>query len=170
MDSPLNNDWLDEVARRRISPEEAARLRRELATRPAELRRLEAELVLNAAMEGAPAPKASSNFTHRVWEEIDRDPKRESFFGRLFANFKLPRFSVAKLAFAGTAAVALVFGWHRLEVRHNVVLARNAAEISEAASVPGVAMLRDFEAIQLLDTKSTPDDVDLIEALRENEP
>ena len=170
MHSPLNNDWLDEAARRRVGPEEAARWRRELASRPAEVRRLDEELALNEALDRSPAPRPSSNFTARVLDEIGRDPRRESFLGRLFHRFGTVRLPLARLAFAGTAAVALVVGWHRFEARQNVLLARNAAEISEAVSVPGVAVLRDFEAVQLLDTKSSPDDVDLIGALRENEP
>lgn len=45
--SPLNQDWLDEVAQRRLTADEAARWRHQLSERPSEARRLEEELALN---------------------------------------------------------------------------------------------------------------------------
>jgi hypothetical protein len=39
-----------------------------------------------------------------------------------------------------------------------------------AAEMPGVAVLQDFEAVQWLETRSAPDDVALMQALREDAP
>ena len=66
MESPLNQDWLDEVARRDLTPEEASRWRRELSERPSEARRLDEELALNRVLDSLPQPSVSSNFTVRV--------------------------------------------------------------------------------------------------------
>jgi hypothetical protein len=59
-----------------------------------------------------------------------------------------------------------VIGWNRFEVRRHGVLARQAAEISLAAGAPGVAVFGDFEAVRLLSTPVSSDDMDLMEALR----
>jgi hypothetical protein len=171
MNSPLNQDWLEEAARRRVSPQEASRWRSELASRPRELRRLEEELALNALLDGTPRPGVSSRFTAEILESIDRDSAPKSAFHRWVSQLaafrvSIPQFSLPRLALAGTACAALAFGWNRVEVRRHGILARQAAEITVAAGVPGVAVFGDFEAVRLLSTPVTADDTDLMEALR----
>src|SRR5688572_9135582 len=73
---PENNDWLDEVERRRLPADEVERLRRELAARPREAARLEEELRLNALLDGGPRPEPSSNFTSRVLAAIEAEEAR----------------------------------------------------------------------------------------------
>jgi hypothetical protein len=170
MNSPLNQDWLEEAARRRISAEEAARWRRELAARPDEVRRLSRELALNDLLDGRPRPAVSTNFTSRVLAEIDQDSRRGSRFalrlGRLLSGLASLRLPIPRLALVATACAALLIGWNRFEVRRHGVLARQAAEISLAAGSPGVAVFGDFEAVRLLSTPVSSDDMDLMEALR----
>ncbi len=192
MDSPLNQDWLDEVAQRRLTASEASQWRRELSERPAEARRLEEELALNGLLDSLPRPTASSNFTARVLSEIQELPEQESGISRGWA-WCVSRLQHGAHFWSGAGfwsgvigriwarsipiAVALVcvliplnWGWQRVQVHRHGAMARTAAELSVAAAMPGVAVLQDFEAVQLLETRSAPDDVALMQALREEAP
>jgi len=192
MDSPLNQDWLDEVAQRRLTASEASQWRRELSERPAEARRLEEELALNGLLDSLPRPTASSNFTARVLSEIQELPEQESgisrgwawcvsraqhgarfwsgdgfwsgVIGRIWAH------SIPIAVAVVCAVIPLNWGWQRVQVHRHGAMARTAAELSVAAAMPGVAVLQDFEAVQLLETRSAPDDVALMQALREEAP
>lgn len=183
---PLRQDWLDEVARRRLPPHEAARWRRELARsrRPAEARCLDEELALNDALDALPRRPISADFTARVLSEIRSSPGTESLASRwahrlrqLGAALAIPgpgdllrsTLRPATIALA-VLAVSLSWGWDRLQVRRHGAMARTAAEWSGAASMPGVAVLQDFEAIRLLETRSAPDDVALLQVLRDDMP
>ena len=186
MDSPLNQDWLDEVAQRRLTAEEAAQWRRQLSNRPSEARRLEEELALNHLLDSRPRPKVSSNFTARVLSGIQESPEQESGISRWWAQ-GISRVGSGALVFSTgmgrlwrhslPIAVALVcvaiplnWGWQRVQVHRHGTMARTAAELSVAAAMPGVAVLQDFDAVQLLETRSAPDDVTLMQALREDVP
>lgn len=185
MDSPLNQDWLDEITRSRLPVAEADRWRRELAERPAEARRFEEELALNELLDAAPRPRVSSNFTARVMADLGESPRQHSWFslilGRAWesiasvgSSLLRPRFLRFLISPAAIALVALTaflhWGWQRVQVHRHGVIARTAAEWSDAASMPGVAALQDFEAIQWLETRSAPDDVALLQLLREDVP
>lgn len=186
MDSPLNQDWLDEVARRRLTAEEAARWRRQLSERPAEVRRLDEELALNRILESLPRPSASSNFTALVLSGIQESPHQESGISRwwiqgfsragggarLFSGMlgRLWRHSIPIAVALVCVAIPLNWGWQRVQVHRHGAMARTAAELSVAAAMPGVAVLQDFEAVQLLETRSAPDDAALLQALRDEAP
>lgn len=194
MDSPLNQDWLDEVARRRLPADEAARWRRQLQERPNEARRLEEELALNRLLDqvsdALPKSLASSNFTARVLADIQANPEQESgfsryrdrfttgvraqadFCARVFSRGLAPiwRHSVPIAVALVCVAIPLNWGWQRVQVHRHGAMARTAAELSVAAAMPGVAVLQDFEAVQLLETRSAPDDAALMQALREDSP
>lgn len=193
MESPLNQDWLDEVTRRRLTAVEADRWRRELAGRrdsagrPAEARRLDEELALNDLLDAMPRPVASSNFATRVLAEIDQLPGQESALARVwsitsglgirivswpFRPFRSASWASVTASLVGLVALAasLSWGWERARVHRHGAMARTAAELSVAAAMPGVAILQDFEAVQLLETRSAPDDVALLQALREDSP
>ena len=206
MNSPLNEDWLDEIARRRWSAAEADRWRRALSERPTEARRFEEEMALNQLLDAVPPTRASSNFTARVLADIGRSPKQDSrillAWRRAWASiaYRIPGrgparetigaratgsafrrwFALRSLIFrslispAAIALVALAFslnwGWQRVQVHRHGAMARTAAEWSSAAAMPGVAALQDFEAIQWLETRSAPDDVALLQLLREDVP
>lgn len=86
MDSPLNQDWLDEVAQRRLSADEAAQWRRQLSERPLEARRLEEELALNHLLDSQPKPRVSTNFTARVLSDIQESPQQESRISKWWAE------------------------------------------------------------------------------------
>lgn len=194
MDSPLNQDWLDEVAQRRLTADEAAQWRRQLSERPSEARRLEEELALNHLLDSQPRPRVSSNFTARVLSDLQESPEQKSWISRSWISRSwISRYwtqSVVRVShgfgfFSGVAgriwahsipivvavvcvAIPLNWGWQRVQVHRHGTMARTAAELSVAAAMPGVAVLQDFEAVQLLETRSAPDDVTLMQALRED--
>lgn len=189
MESPLNQDWLDEVARRRLPEADADRWRRELSARPAEARRLEEELALNALLDDLPRPSVPAGFTGRVLTALEQSPGRNSQGGESVVDpwrSRLSKFRamlrppglvealrwVARPATIGLAALvlSLTWGWDRVRTQRHGEMARTAAEWSGAAATPGVAALRDFEAIQLLETRSAPDDVVLMQVLRDEAP
>lgn len=188
---PLREDWLDEVARRRLPAAEAARWRRELArsSRPAEARCLEEELALNHLLDTLPRRPVSPDFTARVLSDIRSSPETESLGSRWAHRVRqwwaalvipgpmdllrsIPLRSILRPATIAWAvlAVSLSWGWDSLQVRRHGAMARTAAEWSGAASMPGVAVLQDFEAIRLLETRSAPDDVALLQVLRDDMP
>ena len=186
MDSPLNQDWLDEVAQRRLTADEAAQWRWQLSERPSEARRLEEELALNHLLDSQPRPRVSSNFTARVLSDLQESPEQKSWISRCWTQ-GVVRVSNGVQFFSGIAgriwahsiplvvalvcvAIPLNWGWQRVQVHRHGTMARTAAELSVAAAMPGVAVLQDFEAVQLLETRSAPDDVTLMQALREDVP
>jgi type VI protein secretion system component VasK len=161
--APDHNDWLDEVERRRLGSEAVSALRQQLANRPREAARLEAELALNQLLDAQPCPRAASNFTHRVLAEIvaqeSRSPARS---GRRLAWLRLPRFAIY-----ATAVAALEGGWWQFQLHKRGQLAATVSEVSQVAAIPGVAWLQDFEAIQSFRTEPQPGDVALLAALNE---
>ncbi|HTI71204.1 MAG TPA: hypothetical protein VMF06_14640 [Candidatus Limnocylindria bacterium] len=166
MEPPLNTDWLEEVERRQLSTKELESLRSQLRHRPAELRRLEEEMALNKALASQRSPVVASNFTALVMAEIDRTPTPSR------AWFQLRMLSLRWSPVAITASVLLVagVGWNQVRVQQRDKVAHTAATIYMSANVPGMETLRDFDAIQALDTTATtPDDVALIGALRQIE-
>lgn len=175
MNSPMNQDWLDEVARRRPTPEEAAEWRRSLASRPREAGRLEEELALNALLDGLPRPEASPGFAGGVLAAIDREERRPGLLERL-GGWVFPGFLPARIAVLATACLAVAFGWSQFEglrqgrARLHANLAQEAAEVSFAAAVPGVSVFADYDAVRLLNTPVAADDMDLMEALRSDAP
>lgn len=161
--APENNDWLNEVEGRRLTAEERATLRRELAGRPRELARLDEELALNELLDSQPVPRAASNFTARVMAEIAAETARaERSRAHRWSCFRLPR-----LVFAATVALAVTLGWSQMRRHHRTELAASVSEVSLAAAVPGVEVLQDFEAIRSFRTAAQPGDVALLAALNE---
>lgn len=162
-------DWLDQVQSGRPTGAESAALRRLLSARPREAARLEDELALNAALD-LPLklrlpPRASTNFSSRVWAEIDRSPASTRHFSgwRLlewiqgFQNQPAATATVAALLVAGT------LGWTGLRTHQRTVLAVSLAEVSR--TTPDVEILRDFESIRALTVKPEAGDLALIAAL-----
>jgi hypothetical protein len=161
--APENNDWLDDVEGRRLTAEEHSALRRELTGRPRELARLDEELALNGLLDARLVPRATSSFTARVMAEIAADTARaERSRTHRWSWFRLPR-----LVFAATVALAVTLGWSQVQRHHRIELAASVSEVSLAAAVPGVEVLRDFEAIRSFRTVAQPGDVALLAALNE---
>jgi hypothetical protein len=167
MESPLNSDWLEEVERRRLSDDEVEELRRGLAKRPAELRRLEEELALNAALGEMRRPDVATNFTSLVMAEIEAEPRS---VWRRWLPVVWPTVRWGRAAIFATFAVAAGLTWNEVALRQHNQLARRSVDISEAANALGVDTLSDFDAIHALGATPNPGDVALITALRTATP
>lgn len=168
MKSPLNQDWLEEVARLKISPSEATQWERALGSRPMEVRRLRQELALNNLLDRVPRPAGSSNFTQRVLAEIEATEARSLRtlsleWIRTFFSFK---FTFPRLALVASVGLALVVGWPQFEFRRPGSLARQFSEISSVAGPVGVVVFQDFDAIRWLDVPDFSGDRELMDALR----
>jgi anti-sigma factor RsiW len=162
--APESEDWLEAVQSRRLPPEELARLRRELATRPREAARLDDELALNVVLDGLPVAPVPSNFAARVLEEVERGERatvrRGSNWTRWLTGLRIIR------PIAAVAVCALVLtGWWQFRLQQRTTLATNVTAVSQAAGASGGEWLRDFDAIQLLRTTAQPGDVELLVAL-----
>lgn len=162
--APESEDWLDAVQTRQVTPDAAERLRRQLASNPRELRRLEEELALNRALDALPVPPVSSNFLSRVEARIadaDRATERANHHGWSWLGW-FP--GLRPLAMAAVTALVMG-GWWQFRVHQRSSLATTVAAVSQAAVMPGVESLKDFDAVQLLRTTAQPGDVELLAAL-----
>ena len=163
MNTPdAHDDWLDAVEGRRLSADETAALRRQLAARPREAARLADELALNAALDGLPPVPVPSNFAARVWADIDREPQSKARRGPGWLAW-LGGFRLARTAVFATALVAAAAGWWQFQTHQRGVLATSLTEVSQV--FPDVEALRDYDAIQALRATPLPGDVELVAAL-----
>lgn len=164
MNPEMNDDWMDEVAGRRLSPHERERRREALAASPAERRRLERELALNDLLDAhRPAPPVSSNFTARVMAEVRREaaaPRRSHGLVDWVRAVLTPR----TVAFA-SLALMMGAGWWGIDSGRQSRLARGATEVVRVSEGVHPSALADFEAVRHLDTRAKADDDALIVAL-----
>lgn len=153
------NQLLETAQRRRLTPEEAAQVRRYLLAHPEARAVWEQETALNQLLDRlAPAP-VPSNFTRRVLEAVKADtrsarPLLAAGWPAVWRRW-LPLQAAAAMAIVALSAV-LVHHWRQEAQRAE--LARSLEAFSEVAAVSGLDVFRDFEAIRLLD--QLPQDVD----------
>lgn len=162
--APESEDWLDAVQGRRLSPEEEARLRLPLASRPRELHRLDEELQLNRVIDALPCPKVSSNFLARVEARIADEERASDRSSPTGWNWLRRLHLLRPFATVAVAILALA-GWWQFQTHRRANLATSLAVVSQAAGMPGVESLQDFDAVQLLRTTALPGDVELLAAL-----
>ncbi len=58
-----------------------------------------------------------------------------------------------------------IAGWWQFRAHQRTSLAINLASVSQAAGMPGVESLQDFDAVQLLRTTAQPGDLELLAVL-----
>jgi hypothetical protein len=167
MNSPESNpDWLEPVQKRHVADAELSALRTRVAGNPADARLLEEELALNALLDSRPLPKVSSNFTSRVWAEIDRADAGRPVAAPTWSTRLLHLLEALRTGPAvalGTVLIAATLGWGQVAKHRQSTLATNLSEISRTA--PDVDVLRDFESIRAMAVKPEPGDLALIAAL-----
>lgn len=167
-------DWMDTVALGRPSSSEVAARRRELAGRPAELRRLEQELALNAILDSRPgAPKAATNFAAQVLARIteeDRKTLRERENFRSLGWWRRWRGGRPAWVLATVTVLGLSFGWRVLNQSQRSQMAATVATVALTTSTPGLSAenLENYEIIRRLGAQAQPGDDALIAALVEN--
>jgi hypothetical protein len=183
-----DGDWREILRRRHLSPDQLAELKSatalKLANAPvppvgdpgaapsASLRDFEsefdAESALNAALDLLPAPPSvSSNFNARLFAAIEADRRKTSAVRPPFWSRWLET-RWHRLWACSFATVTVGLGlWWQVSIGQRGSLAQSVADVSQAASVPGVALLRDFNAIAALGAQSRvqPSDVELMAML-----
>ncbi len=173
VDPDMDSDWLEALAVARPAPEEVARRRRELAGRPAELRRLEQELALNALLDARPgAPRAASNFAALVQQRIAAEDRqalqaKRGGAGRWWWRWLGPHPAWALTAVAVVCGITGTWGVRNQQYRSQ--MAASVATVALTASSPGLSAdsLEDYEVIRRLGAVAQPGDDALIAALAE---
>jgi anti-sigma factor RsiW len=143
--------------KRRLTPEEQARLDTWLAAHPAQAAEWEAEAGLNRLLRRMPTAPVSSNFTARLVKAAELEAAaatraREAWWTRLFHRGWAPRLA------GGAAVLAAGFlAWNQIGIVHSQRLAETAAQVS-AAGVPAHQILEDYDAIQAMGGSAQPDE------------
>ncbi len=172
-------DWCDEVWRgrsggdsRRPKPSWERSLVSSVSTRtPDERAALDSELALEQLLAALPQPTVSSNLAARVLAEVARESSamgsarnhRWSWsFPRLWA-----RFGPRSFAWGLGLSVLLVAAVLQSSVHNRRLMAREVAEMGAVTAIPGVDVLRNFDAISALSAgvQVHPTDVDLMAAM-----
>lgn len=131
---------------------------------PTELRE---EVALNALLTLGSAPSVSNNFVGRVQAQIAGLEQRAGTQAGWKISWWRFQWAAGATGLALLAAVSLVAVERSVRGRDD--MARNVVDITRATAVPGIAALRDFDAIAALTegARPHPGDVDLMAAMAE---
>ncbi|MBI2928654.1 MAG: hypothetical protein HYY24_23570 [Verrucomicrobia bacterium] len=159
------NRLLEAAQRRRLTAEEEASARAYLLEHPEAQVVWDDELALSQLLGQLPPAPVPSNFTTRVLQAVAREEHAVAAGAHARWRAWLRAWTPLKAAAAGSVAVLVVllaYQQNRLSARTE--LARNLATFSQAAMVPGVEVLQDFDAIRLLSQLPQEVDVELTSA------
>jgi hypothetical protein len=153
---PLSTRFRELAWRRKLSPAEAEKLRAWLAAHPEAQEDWDAETGLSEALDRMPNVPVSDNFTARVLQSVEREgdatgrPAHAGWRMALLWMKWLPRAAAAGLA---VSAVFLGVQHHR-----RAEYARNVVMLSNISSLPGPAVLENFDLIHGLHPGPAPDE------------
>ena len=166
---------LDVVRRRPLTPVEVARLRESLAARPEKRGGWEEEQRLSLLLERLPAAPVPDRFTFRVLAALDQavpQAERTSWWTRLRLLGQPLRSWAPGFAVAAALFLALPAFWVYRHADERARIAASVAHIAHpvhqvglAVQLPGVEILRDFEAINRMRQLSTGADEELLASL-----
>jgi hypothetical protein len=146
--------------RRKLTAAEQVELRAWLAAHPEAAAEVAADTALSEALGRLPQAPVPSNFTARVMQAIEREtaaagrpPHARAWWWRRFA----PRLAAAMLVLL----VGLLVYQHG-ETRKREELAQGLALVAEAAPLPDVTVLEDFDAIRSMTTEAAAADESLL--------
>ena len=156
---PQIPDWMERLHSGKATRDEVDRLRQRPDVDPA---RLEEEYRLNQLLESLPPTSVPSNLASRVLESIQLEERRSERTARRtgWSSWVAWRPAWASVA---VACIALA-GW-RIQSVHRTTLAHNVMIVSQATALPEMDALMDFEAIQWLESRPEPGDLELMAAL-----
>ncbi len=156
---PQIPDWMERIHSGKATRDDILRLRHDAEVDPV---RLEEEYRLNQLLDTLPPVSAPSNLASRVLESIHLDEQRTE---RTARRNGWPSWLAWRPAWALLAVACIAFvGW-RIQTIHRTSLAQNVIIVSEATALPGMDALADFEAIQWLESRPEPGDLELMAAL-----
>ena len=164
--NPLYNQLRELSWRRKFTATEAAELQAWLAAHPEALADWEAEAGLNEGLGRLADAPVASNFTARVLQAVERDAAAElGRQGRKWQVWRRWRW-LPKAAFAAVVLSAGLVSYQQVaKAARRVEYARSVAVVSEVASLPGPDVLKDFDAIRVLNP-TPPADEELLAALK----
>jgi hypothetical protein len=148
--------------RRPLTDSEQQQVHTWLAAHPEESIDWEADIALSAKLLGLPPKPLPSNFTARVLEQVAMEARQAEFAGRR-GWWHVP--ILRRIALTGGLAAAAAFSFAQYEVNQRQQLFHSVVVLSDAATAPDMAWLKDFDAIVKLGQVPPADD-ELLEALR----
>jgi anti-sigma factor RsiW len=161
MNDSLFEELLALRLKRPLGPDERACLERWLAAHPADRRRWAEETALADALQRRPEPPVPSNFMARVWQGIEAEERHASRRESGWHTWlRWP--SLAQQFALAVMLVAAVMVFQGRRARSPAQVARSLEQVGTLASLPNVALLKDFEAIRRLN--QTAADVELLAA------
>jgi len=152
-------DRLRELSwRRELTSAEAAELQAWLAAHPEGREDWEAEAGLTEALGRLPDAPVASNFTARVLQAVERETAAKQRRRQRNWQFTgwlrwLPRTAVAMLVLG-----ACLISYHRLYGPQYKELVQSVAAVSRVSSLPGAEILKDFDAIRVLNPTPAADE------------
>ena len=146
--------------RKPLSAKELDGLGKDSGQDPATAEDLKLEAALTRALKSLPKAEIPSNFSSRLWQELDKAPANSRSAASWISQFSsrlaglVPRLAVGAIALA---MVALAY--HEHTVSRRTEMAHSLTTFSAVASLPSMEVLEDFDTIQRL--KQAPPAVDL---------
>jgi hypothetical protein len=159
---------LETRAQRELNDAETRRLEAWFAEHPEDREIWDEETALSGVLADLTDVPVSSNFTARVWQQIEmdsREPERtENTVVRFLTGswLRIPRIAWA-------CALILAFGIS-LQQQHTQTrdkVAQSIVPVVELAQLPSVEILQDFDAINSLSEPMISGDLELLAALEE---
>jgi anti-sigma factor RsiW len=152
--------------RRKLSETEKAELRAWLAAHPDAQTEWETESALTSALGCLVDVPVPGNFTARVLAAVERETAGESRPAPLrWQGWHWPLRWLPKAAFAGLVLGAGLFSYYQVQAAKRAEFARSVATVSGVSSLPSPEILKDFDAIYVLD-QTAPADEELLALLK----
>lgn len=162
---PLFNPWREIGWRRKLTPEEEARLSEWLNAHPEAQADWESEAGLSDLLTALPNAPVPSNFTARVVQAAELEAMaRNRDEGRARSSPWWGRW-VPKAAMAAVVLAAGLLSYDHFQSARRAEWAQSVATVSEVASVPSPEVLKDFDAIDAL-SSALPADEELLKIMQ----
>jgi hypothetical protein len=157
-DDPIYNRLRELSWRRQLTGPEQAELRAWLSAHPEAQDDWEAEAGLNAGLSRLPDAPVPGNFTARVLQAVEQEAaaelrRRDGKWLTWPWRRWLPRVAFAVVV-VGTGFVS----YQKVEAANRRKLAESVAVVSAVSSLPSPDILKDFDAIQALNSTPPPDE------------
>jgi len=155
---PIYNHLRELSWQRQLSGPEEAELRAWLAAHPEAQADWEAEAGLNASLSRLPDAPVPGNFTARVLRAVEREAQAELRRRKGRWLTWLRRRWLPRMAFAIVIVGAGFVSYQKVEAANRRKLAESVAVVSAVSSLPSPDILKDFDAIQALNSTPPPDE------------
>ena len=164
---------LEESWRRRLTPDEEARLQAWLTDRPEAQTDWQAEAALTGLLRKLPDAPLASNFTARVMRGVEAENARWTRRSPLAAWWEdWARVLAPKVAWAAVVMLLGLAAFQEYRYLSHARIAHDLTRIPVGAALPSPEILRDFDSIQQFSQVSLPangapavSDKDLLTAL-----